>query len=144
MNVSDRGVLVLILITAFLFSACNNPQTAENNKTDPTAVKTSPNAAAAPFALQFLNTMIVHHQVAIDMAKMCPGKAQHPELLTFANSIAAAQQDEITKMKQWRDEWFAAKPSAMNADMPGMNESMKEMDLNTLGSLTGNAFDLEF
>ena len=144
MNVRDHAVLVLFLITAFLFLACNKPPTAEKNQTDQSAIQTSSNAADAPFDLQFLDTMTVHHQVAIDMAKMCQGKAQHPELLTSANNIAAAQQEETAKMKQWRDDWFAGQPSAMNAEMDGMKESMKDMDMNELGSLTGNTFDLEF
>lgn len=104
----------------------------------------SPNAASAPYDLQFLDTMMEHHQAAVDMAKPAETKAQHPELKTLAHSIIDDQQKEIAQMKSWRDEWYAGKPKAMNMEMSGMMDSMKGMDMGKLNAATGNDFDLMF
>jgi uncharacterized protein (DUF305 family) len=73
----------LILASAFLM-ACNNQRSAEVDHSSTTCAATaavpaaphdhaamvsSPGAAEAPYDLQFIDTMIAHHQGAIDMAK---------------------------------------------------------------------------
>ncbi|MFN2455363.1 MAG: DUF305 domain-containing protein [Pyrinomonadaceae bacterium] len=107
-------------------------------------MKSSPDAASAPYDLQFLDTMSEHHQAAIDMAKPAENKAQHMELKSLAKNIVADQQKEIAQMKSWRDAWFAGKPVAMNMEMSGMMDSMKGMDMGKLNAATGNDFDLMF
>lgn len=50
----------------------------------------------------FLSEMIVHHEGAVDMAKMLlQDKTIKPELAEFANKIIAAQSPEIEQMKVW-------------------------------------------
>ena len=50
----------------------------------------------------FLKEMIVHHQGAVDMAKMLlTDKTIKPELRTFAEKIIAAQNPEIVQMTNW-------------------------------------------
>jgi uncharacterized protein (DUF305 family) len=107
-------------------------------------MQSSPNAASAAYDLQFLDTMIAHHQGAVDMAKPAEMKAQHAELKNLAKNIIADQEKEIAQMKKWREEWFAGKPAAINMEMAGMNDSMKGMDMKKLESSSGNDFDLEF
>lgn len=111
---------------------------------DHSEMKSSPNAAAAPFDLQFLDTMIAHHQGAIDMAKMAETKADRTELKSLAKNIIAAQEKEIAEMKSWREKSFVGKEPAVNMEMSGMNDSMKKMDMKKLGSLSGKEFDIEF
>jgi len=107
-------------------------------------MKSSPNAASAPYDLQFLDTMTGHHQGAIDMARPAEQKAQHAELKTFAAKIVSDQQKEIAQMKAWRSQWYAGKPEAMNMEMPGMMDSMKGMDMKGMNAASGNEFDLMF
>jgi len=107
-------------------------------------MSSSPNAASAPYDLQFIDTMTAHHQSAIDMSRPAEGKAQHAELKAFAAKIAADQQKEIAQMKAWREGWYAGRPEAMNMEMPGMMDSMKGMDMNGLNTASGNEFDLMF
>jgi len=104
----------------------------------------SAGAAQAPYELQFIDTMIVHHQGAIDAAQLVATRAQHQELIDLARSIIDDQQREIAQMKEWRDAWYAGKPQAVNMDMPGMREGMQGMDIAKLDPLKANAFDLEF
>ena len=107
-------------------------------------MKTAPDAAAQPFDLQFLDTMIAHHEGAIEMAKAADTKTQNAELKTFAAKIIADQQREITEMKRLREQFYAGKPSALNMEMPGMADSMKGMNMTRLNTATGNEFNVEF
>lgn len=107
-------------------------------------MKSSPNAASAPYDLQFLDTMIPHHQGAVDMARPAVEKAAHPELREFARRIIADQEREIAEMRRIREQHFAGKPQAMNMEMPGMMDSMKGMDMKALNAATGSEFDLMF
>jgi uncharacterized protein (DUF305 family) len=50
----------------------------------------------------FLTDMIPHHQGAVDMAKLLlEDKSVRPELVQFANAIIAAQESEISQMREW-------------------------------------------
>jgi uncharacterized protein (DUF305 family) len=106
-------------------------------------MKSAPNAASAPYDLQFLDTMIAHHQGAVEMAKMIEIRTKNAELKKFGAQIIADQEKEIGQMKAWREQWFAGKPSAMNMEMPGMADSMK-MDMPGLSAAKDADFDLAF
>lgn len=54
----------------------------------------------------FLEEMIVHHEGAVDMAKLVLEKSDNKELKDFANNIIEAQSKEINQMEKWLDEWF--------------------------------------
>ncbi|MBC7901123.1 MAG: DUF305 domain-containing protein [Saprospiraceae bacterium] len=146
--------LILIVAVSALFTACERPPVANNapidhntmdhSKMDHSKMDSSPNAAQAPYELQFIDTMIMHHQGAVDMAQLAETRAQHEELKTLAKAIIADQQKEIAQMKKWRGEWFAGRPQAINMDFPGMRDGMKGMDTAKLDALKANDFDLEF
>jgi uncharacterized protein (DUF305 family) len=107
-------------------------------------MQSSPGAAEAPYELQFIDTMIVHHQGAIDAGQLAPTRCQHDELKQLARSIVNDQQTEISQLRAWRSEWFGEKPAAVNMELPGMRDGMREMDLEKLDRLKENPFDLEF
>lgn len=122
----------------------HNTMQMDHSNMDHSTMQSSPNASTAPYDLQFLDTMMAHHQGAVDMAGSCGAKAQHAELKTLCTSIISSQQKEIADMKAWREKWFAGAAPAINMEMAGMSDSMKGMDMKALGTLTGNDFDLEF
>jgi uncharacterized protein (DUF305 family) len=101
-----------------------------------TNMNSDPGAADAPYDLQFLDSMIHHHNGAVMMARMVLGKTERPELKAFAQKIIDDQSREIDQMKKLRDRWYAGKPEAVNMEMAGMvggmkmmnSEHMKEMD----------------
>ncbi len=111
---------------------------------DHSNMRSSPNAASADLDLQFIDTMIVHHQGAVDMARLVLQKGESPELRTLASSIITGQESEIAEMKRWRDSWFKGQPPAINMELAGMADSMKGMDMSKLGTLQGKPFDIEF
>lgn len=91
-------------------------------------MNSDPGAADQPFDLQYLDSMIHHHNGAIAMANMVLGKTERPELKTFAQKIIDDQTKEVGQMKQLREQWYADKPSSVNMEMPGMVGGMKIMN----------------
>ena len=82
-----------------------------HDKMDMTAMMAGMNAALAgkqgeDFDKAFIEEMIIHHQGAIDMAKLALTNAKHEEIKTLANAIIAAQTTEINQMKEWKNSWF--------------------------------------
>ena len=54
--------------------------------------------------VQFLQSMIPHHQQAIDMAALAKERTNRKELLDAAGRIDASQKDEIEFMQGWLEE----------------------------------------
>ena len=143
-----RSLLTSLFLGIWVIAAgCNssaNHQSMDHASMNHSQMKSSPNAASMPYDLQFLDTMIAHHQGAVDMAQGAETKAEHAELKSLAKNIIRSQEREVGEMKMWREKWFTGKPPAINMEMAGMSDSMKGMDMMKLDSLSGNSFDLEF
>src|SRR4051812_49043739 len=81
--------------------------------------------------VEFIDAMVPHHQLAIDMAQLAEQYATRGEVKGLARDIIRAQQDEINRFEYWRDQITAGTPQgpqptpAMSHDalseMPGMN-----------------------
>lgn len=92
--------------------------------------------ANAPYDAQFIDSMIMHHQGAIDMANQALKQGQRQEIKDLATNIIKAQETEIAQMRQWRTEWY---PNL--ADTGGMGMAMGEMSISTD---TSKPFDQRF
>lgn len=57
-------------------------------------------AEGAAFDRLFLDTMIHHHQMALDMAREATTKAEHAEIKEYARKAATKQQSEIADMNR--------------------------------------------
>ena len=57
------------------------------------------------FDMEFMDMMTVHHQGAIDMARLAQESAMHDEIKSMANDIISAQTKEIEMMKDWQTQW---------------------------------------
>lgn len=152
--------ILLITLVFVFFTSCSSHLTESNHaangnaeadhsrmdhsKMDHAKMVSSAGAAEAQLELQFIDTMMVHHQGAVDMAKLAATRAQNPQLKKFAEGIISAQEREIAEMTRWRAKWFGEKPKAINMDFPGMREGMSGMDVKKLETLSGKPFDLEF
>ena len=53
----------------------------------------------------FITSMIAHHEGAVEMAKLSGANAKHDEIKELSKAIIAAQEKEITEMKQWQMDW---------------------------------------
>lgn len=103
-------------------STASGPATTSTTTTASDSVpSTTPTAGAANQAdVQFAQMMIVHHQGALDMARLAADRAASPEVRELAANIERAQQPEIDTMTGWLAEWDAA-PLASDGAMPGMD-----------------------
>lgn len=68
--------------------------------------------------VRFLEGMIDHHQMALDMATHCLGKAETEALQTLCQNVIDAQSAEIAQMQGWLLEWYniAYTPMSMVGD----------------------------
>lgn len=80
------------------------------------------------FEVTFMQEMIVHHQSAIDMAKLVSTQTKRPELNTMAQNIITAQTKESTNMTLWLSQWYNEKPLTDSMSVPGMMTMMGDMD----------------
>ena len=54
----------------------------------------------------FLTHMKMHHQMAVDMAKMAEEKAAKPELRELAKKMRESQAKEIAQFDTWLEKWY--------------------------------------
>ncbi|MGW7265297.1 DUF305 domain-containing protein [Streptomyces sp. NPDC054842] len=94
----------------------------------------------------FAQMMIPHHEQALEMARLAPGRASDPEVKRLATKIEKAQAPEIRTMKGWLTSWN--EPTAMGS-MPGMSHGsddgmMSDADMAHLTDMKGAGFDRMF
>lgn len=91
----------------------------------------------------FVQMMIVHHEQAVTMANLAPGRAGNDKLAALAARISAAQPFEINFLRGWLKERGLPEddPRHDHATMPGMQT---EADLAALAAASGPAFDAKF
>lgn len=58
------------------------------------------------FDKAFLTEMIVHHEGAVEMAKLALKNAKHKEIVDLSNAIISAQNKEIGDMTTWFKNWY--------------------------------------
>ncbi len=69
------------------------------------------------FDKTFLAEMIVHHEGAVEMARMAQKQAKHQQIRQLADDIITAQQRELDEMRQWQKDWgYDSNGSAGGAD----------------------------
>jgi len=152
---------LLILVAAALFlAACG-----EDSGDDP-AVASAPagqdeadgseDVEPNEADVEFTQSMIVHHEQAIEMAALAEDRAEAEEVRSLATRIGEAQQPEIDRMRSWLDAWGEEAPdSGSDMDMEGMEgmdmggegESMGMMsgeDMEALEGASGAEFDEMF
>lgn len=102
------GLLVAIAVTTF-----NKPdqETSSNTNTSMSSMSMDDmtaelkNKTGDEFDKLFIESMIAHHEGAVEMAKLSENSAKHEEVKSLSNDIIAAQEKEISEMKQWQQEW---------------------------------------
>jgi uncharacterized protein (DUF305 family) len=135
------AALVSATLTAPLYAQDTAPHTSLNGH----VMTSSPNAAKAPYDLQFLDTMSAHHQSALDMAKLTEKRSAHTELKQMAKTMIGDPQKEIQQLRGWKKQWYPSKDYAKNTQMPGMKESMGDMAMmDRLEAASGPKFDVMF
>jgi len=133
------SALALTLVAALALTACGSDDSTTSSNGDSDTF----NAADVTFA----QSMIPHHEQAVQMSKMANLHASAPEVKQLADKIEAAQGPEITSMRGWLKDWGKDQSSSSSmggmdhGSMPGM---MSDADMSKLGDATGASFDQMF
>jgi uncharacterized protein (DUF305 family) len=64
----------------------------------------------------FISSMIVHHEGAVEMARLSAANAKHEEIKALSEAIISAQQKEISEMSQWQKDWGYASSNGDSQD----------------------------
>ena len=145
-----------LVVAVVLLNVCDRPPSGDADHSkhdhsqathgvmDHSKMESSHGAAEAPQVLQFIDTMIAHHQGAIVMAQLANTRTQRDEVAKLAQGIIDEQRSEIGQMRAWRKQWFGDAKPALNMEFPGMRSGMAGMDTVKLSGLKSNDFDVEF
>lgn len=139
------GRLLAVLLIAggsVLVNACSKSETHDGHTTD------GGETAEAPFDRQFIDMMAPHHEGAVMMAKTAQERAEHAELKAMADDIISAQNQEISQLKSWREQWYGSAETPPVDEMPmlpGMeHDSMMDMVQANEELKTAEPFDKAF
>jgi uncharacterized protein (DUF305 family) len=89
--------------------------------------------------VKFMQGMIMHHNQAVEMVALMPGRTKNPKLLSLGQRISISQTDEMKFMKRWLT--YRDKPLMDMGDMAGMT-GMHHMDMPLMpGMLTSKQMD---
>ena len=62
--------------------------------------------AAEPFDRNFIDSMIRHHEQAIQAAEIALAESDRDDIRALAEEIVAAQTREIEQLREWRERWY--------------------------------------
>ncbi len=161
-----RRIAIVSAVTAggLLLAACGGDDTEgmDHGSGSSASATSTPTAGdnPAPGAfndadVMFAQTMIPHHEQALEMAGLADGRASDAEIKTLVADIEKAQDPEIQTMKSWLKAW--GRPESAEASMPGMDHGsggmdhgsgmsgmMSEEDMQKLEAAKGTEFDRMF
>ncbi|WP_437656831.1 DUF305 domain-containing protein [Sorangium sp. So ce1182] len=142
------GRLLAVLLIAggsVLVNACSNSSSGGHDEHQAAG---GGETAAAPFDQQFIDMMAPHHEGAVMMAKTAQERAEHAELKAMADDIISAQNQEISQLKSWREQWYGSAETPAVDEMPmlpGMDHgSMMDMVQANEELKTAEPFDKAF
>src|SRR5215207_3659155 len=140
-------LLCAAVLAAAMVAACGPSPSAAPTAVIPTAAPAvpTPTVPVQPTAVPvgqspafdqlFIDMMVPHHEGALAMARMARERAERPELRQLADDILRSQDAEISRMRQWRQEWFGSSATPPMDKMPmvpgmsGMNHAGMTMDM---------------
>ena len=90
----------------------------------------SASSTRVPYDRAFIDAMIPHHRMALQMARTAKSAGlSKPELVKIANAILATQSEEIRQMLRWRKTWYGSAALTANPGLVlGMTPAMMGMD----------------
>jgi uncharacterized protein (DUF305 family) len=103
--------------------------------------------ADADYDLRFIDSMVFHHQGAVNMAQEVLTNSKRPEMKKLAQDIIAAQKQEIEQMKQWRTTWYpnvSQTPMAWHSEMGHMMAMSEEQQQSMMMSMDLGKADTDF
>lgn len=152
---NSMSALVAAIAAALFLSSCSSPPSDGHADHDHGSESSVQPAQSNTADVAFATDMIPHHQQALQMSGLVPGRSTDPAVITLAAEIAAAQGPEIETMKAFLVQWNAGEDAGHqdHGDDGGAMNSMDGMEMQgmvddaTMGrleSLKGTEFDRLF
>ncbi|KQU67400.1 DUF305 domain-containing protein [Phycicoccus sp. Root101] len=148
MRTTARALSVTaVLAGTVALSACGGTNTDHNGMTGMGSASSSATSAAKvdPADVMFAQSMVPHHQQAVEMANLALTRASSADVKALATKIKAAQDPEIATMDGWLGTWGAPTGSADMNGMAGMDHGsdgmMSQVDMTKLSQASGAQFD---
>lgn len=92
--------------------------------------------------LAFVEAMIAHHEQAVELADLAPGRAADAELAELASRILAAQSAEADAMRSWLERRRTRDvPSDAHDHAEAMRGAISRSTIDRAAELDGAAFD---
>jgi uncharacterized protein (DUF305 family) len=91
--------------------------------------------------LAFMGAMVLHHEQAVELAELAPGRVQDLELAEFADRILAVQAAEADAMRAWVDKRRSRDGTNAEHDHGVMAGEISRSTFDRAASLQGQAFD---
>ena len=96
---------MVVILSILVLNACSQATPSEAPVADTSGgemehTMDSMGSSDAPFDAQFIDSMIEHHEGAIDMANNVLSVGKDPEVKKLAEAIVAGQQAEIVEMTE--------------------------------------------
>lgn len=148
--------LLAALSASLLVAACGNDSSddpaMQSTPADEDGGEGAEGAEPNPADIEFTQSMIVHHEQAIEMSAFADDRADSDEVRGLATRIGEAQQPEIDRMQEWLEAW-GEEPLGEGAGMEhggmdmGDDEGMGMMtadDMKQLEAASGPEFDRMF
>lgn len=84
---------------------------------------------------RYLEGMIMHHLMAIDLADAASQKSQRPEIKTLAEEIKTNEPKLIEELYKWRAEWYEDKSRVKAPEKINLGNTDDTFDLRFLNAL---------
>lgn len=94
--------------------------------------------------LAFMSAMVMHHEQAVELAELAPGRVQDRELAEFADRILAVQAAEADAMRAWVDKRRTRDGASAEHDRGVMAGEISPATFERAASLQGLEFDRLF
>ena len=137
------GILGALIAASVALSACSGSEdTATSGSSTSIPADATFNAADVTFA----QSMIPHHEQAVEMADLVADRSTDPDVADLATRIQAAQEPEIDTLNGWLNSWGADSADSADSEISGMDHSdmggmMSEEDMSSLEDASGVQFD---
>ena len=139
-----KRLAALTVALAALTAACGSDDDGGAVASDTTAAEAS-SASFNDADVTFAQSMIPHHEQAVEMAKLAADRAESDEVKDLASRIESAQDPEIETMTGWLEDWD--EPVEGGDEMGGSREMggmMSDEDMQSLEDAEGTEFDQLF
>ncbi|KQZ88447.1 hypothetical protein ASD62_03075 [Phycicoccus sp. Root563] len=151
MRTTARALSVTAALAGTIaLGACGGADTDHNGMTGMNGVGSASSSATSaarvdPADVMFAQSMVPHHQQAVEMANLALTRASSADVKALATKIKAAQDPEIATMNGWLSQWGAPTGSADMNGMAGMDHGsdgmMSQADMTKLSQASGAQFD---